>query len=231
MPQTYALRQFTVQTWERVMPFPERLWMRGHMLRRRHLHMSKHWMTFLSCRSANQTEQTIHSIYFAHHLRSVTPDFLEAEHDVKDKVQVTRGSRKDDQCERQGRRWASRMMSDFKEVLAQRGPDLESNFLLLMKSRFFQAEFGGLLDFEYSHCSPVIDGLVHEYKRAIGKDDSKMARHVLSHVAPFYTRWKVMMLFGCSEWAVKAARLLHRFRRIPASRTRIHLHPILIGMC
>jgi hypothetical protein len=29
----------------------------------------------------------------AHHLRSVTPDFLEAEDDVKDKVQVTRGSR------------------------------------------------------------------------------------------------------------------------------------------
>ena len=138
---------------------------------------------------------------FAHHLRSITPDFLEAEDDVKDKVQVTRGSRKDDQCERQERRWASRMMSGFKDVLAQRGPDLESNFRLLMKSRFFQAEFGGLLDFEYSHCSPVIDGLVHEYKRAIGKHDSKMARHVLSHVAPFYTRWKVMMLFGCSEWA------------------------------
>ena len=138
---------------------------------------------------------------FAHHLRSITPDFLEAEDDVKDKVQVTRGSRKDDQCERQERRWASRMMSDFKEVLAQRGPDLESNFRLLMNSRFFQAEFGGLLDFEYSHCSPVIDGLVHEYKRAIGKHDSKMARHVLSHVAPFYTRCKVMMLFGCSERA------------------------------
>ena len=56
---------------------------------------------------------------FAHHLRSVTPDFLEAEDDVKDKVQVTRGSRKDVQSERQERRWASRMMSVAQVDLSQ----------------------------------------------------------------------------------------------------------------
>ena len=62
---------------------------------------------------------------FAHHLRSVTPDFLEAEDDVKDKVQVTRGSRKDDQCERQERRWASRMMSVAQVDLSQENLTLD----------------------------------------------------------------------------------------------------------
>ena len=59
----------------------------------------------------NQIPRIRQDELFAHHLRSVTPDFLEAEDDVKDKVQVTRGSRKDDQSERQERLWASRMMS------------------------------------------------------------------------------------------------------------------------
>ena len=58
MSRTEALRQFTVQTWNSVMPLPERLWMRGPWLRRRHLYLSKYTMTLLSLHSSSSSNSS-----------------------------------------------------------------------------------------------------------------------------------------------------------------------------
>ena len=82
-------------------------------------------------------------------------------------------------------------------MLKTGGEDLEQSFRLLIRNRSFQAEFEGMLLFEYANASPVVEGIVNDYKEYASRGDTESdtkARQILSLVAPYYPRWKTMGL-------------------------------------
>ena len=129
---------------------------------------------------------------------------------------------------RQNDRYVDQLLTGVEKILGSTPLSPDDAFRTLIQSKIFKAKYGGDLEFQYTQEDTMQHSLVELYKLCVKQNDTVRANDVLALYSPFRTRAVTMIVFGCSESAVKRANFTARMRHIPKNTNQIEMKRSLV---